>query len=544
VNDQFIRATIDIIATLTQGSPSITDTVSVIITGRFVGIKTMLNEPPASALRVVRQSGKKKATSKRQPFDEAQVYDKLVKPVAEKAMMSLSEMAEDALPYLGELLLGILDRPESVEETKAVVIDGSGDYNGCAKPIPAPALALYQNSYLQHKPDMIGIGMKDWSILDYARIPGIAGIVDLTNAGGATNNIQLNGPIPCTYVTGMFEYSRGGRDVLLQFFCSSFTSGRFALKLQSQTPVPGTNDWQNEMTKIIDVKGDTDEPMCVPFVFDTPWAHHATTPMRLQLERLSDIISNDTAVDPKITLVVWMAAARDFQVSCPRAQTWAPSYIGALPAPLSLLDTPRGKKLVDLKLIKRQTSVQEMFSKSFPAFPEGSAYAQDSHFCMSEETLLWTDIMKRFYRFAGALSGVPDPYGSFENEATVLYPGAAFRAFLMHRGGIIVKTHWSSVMPANTAYVTGRDDPGVTNEALGVAFPDSRGVSTMALPHYSTYPFYLRSNANDHDMIGLNWTTTAGQVNNWLAARDDWLLGFPVLPQADVASVSNKTATV
>ncbi|APG76883.1 hypothetical protein [Beihai barnacle virus 4] len=121
------------------------------------------------------------------------------------------------------------------------------------------------------------------------------------------------------FVDGRFKYFRCRARVGIRFFSSTFVCSRFSVSLSYSS---NSNTYSQAMsycpTKIVDVQGDTEVDLEIPFLRETPWIDtEDSRPLCIvNIKQLTDIVSPEVTESRPIYLAVF-AGFPDMQVSGP-----------------------------------------------------------------------------------------------------------------------------------------------------------------------------------------------------------------------------------
>lgn len=310
-----------------------------------------------------------------------------------------------------------------------------------------------------------------------------------------------------SYTSNLFRFWRGSIKYLFQFFTSPMISCRFRITLLYTQPVVATDTITSgdAISKIIDVKGDTDVAMAIPYSWVTYYRHvdlaqdTANYP-RIKIQAITDIYSPDDTVTPTIYLAVWRAAGHDFQL----LQYKAPTRISA------------------------QANVAEVFSKDFPMIIGDSEPHIERRFLDVERLITLPDLWKR--------------HG--ENVLNNSYPSATPTTSHLREWSKIFK-HWRGSRRVKT-FLSATDTLHAYSLRGGIAaatLPSNGYILTHSfvapynesiVPYYSTQPFVLNEANGAGFQTPLNVTDvvetyTTGETH-FLAGGDDFTFGYLYAP--------------
>jgi hypothetical protein len=389
--------------------------------------------------------------------------------------------------------------------------------------------------------------------------PALHGQFRFTSASGTGSAVTfpyLAPGTPLALCAGIHAFWRSSVRIQCRFYCPAFVSARFLFVL-SPLGVPTVDSVANNLTRVIDVKGDTVDSFTLPMLWPVDFlpgstALSANVPYAIQVSVLTQIVTNDTSLTPSIDLVMFSAAGPDCQFSAPvydayRMDYSYPNNISAPPkkkqvdgkkeeAPLvkktGLNRSFRGLKFFDME---RQCSINEEFKKEFSPFLMDCEYLTDSHHVTSETTLYVTDLLKRYQQCSALTltSGVGTLPALYTPDASTL-GYLISRCFLFQRGGVRYKFVENSEKFMCVAYgiaPTGWSGQLTGNGSLVAASPSAMEMS-ISVPWIQQIPYASQLINIENVMLDCNvyYNTTLDSLNVYTAARDDFQLGFLVAP--------------
>lgn len=440
---------------------------------------------------------------------------------------------------LGMLLGGsVLDKPDQVEEQKPMIIEASKDLFAADIADTNVCLSLNKAKYVDPAPSRMPLS-KDWTLHDYAKIPGLRAYFEITGAGGgfSTKDFKLLSSInpedeprtPLDYANLCAHLKRGSVKVMMQFFTSAFISARFVVQLLRYD---GTNGFDNNydygLSKVINVKGDTTDFMTIPWLDFAWWREQDPRYIRIKLD--SEIAVTSTGGTPRIFVAVWISAGDDYQFQYPRiplATEW----------PVEL---------------EPQCSIGKLFEGEFPPIVDSVFYDTDKGFSSGETIGMMTDVAKRyapmnfyfldpefdFNAFHQEDLDKNTAYGSGAHYAQYVgqrrtYFGAMRACFLMRSGGYRIRQY-----PVKTGermwQAIGAGPTATTLQGTVYCTPFDQ-VTRITVPQVSSRPFYMVDDSSGdlpYEGLSLDGQPQATPYNLlYLAARDDVQFGYPILPR-------------
>jgi hypothetical protein len=422
-------------------------------------------------------------------------------------------------------------------------------------------LTLYPTSRLADFPIAPMCHTSNMSMTELAMIPMLHSIYTF-DATHTTKNLYAHpyitdlgfsqfGGDPCVepdylaYVTAMHRFWRGGIKYYMYFVTNSFTTARLRISYivdYLETDLAYGGDFPSQ---ILDIKGSTVNKITIPYLYQT--AYKITKPAtalpdwnwspKISIELLS-LPTTSQGSAPKITMVVYRAAAEDFQVASPCTSIMFPT---------DMYPTPTG-----------QVSLQDEFKFKFPAITCNCKMATEQGFTTTETVGKISDLLKRFARADGTENinqGVPKPgeNDNYENsflvgpnaptaEGIFLHPYyQLIQLFKYQRGSMRFKYIHDGAIPAESVvYFT--PSLGPTDGGSGdIAWIRSMNpVITIEAPWIGTVPYlpteqssiYVAASMNVVDFANTEMT----DVSQFVAIGDDRLLSYLMPPPRFVES--------
>lgn len=584
--DQYpVYLSLDVLAPLTVASATAAETVSVQIWARFTDVVLAF---PIGIGQLKMKAGPKWEDRKphRHPRSEVQASIGPVKikipkrgrdsspgdssGLAGAIVSALSQVAapDDKMPSGGLIssLLGpiedvasfFLDKPDCTDKQMCTIQDGMRDQFLSDIEDSNTCLSLYKQRYVDP-----GLGRmplsKTMTVSDYARIPGLRDanggvspvtfsalnqsqtyVLIQTHVDGTTDKI----PLDWAYLNSMMW--RGSIKVTLMFFTSMFISTRVVVEFINNNDVAGIpTDYTAGLSRVIDIKGDTVDSFTLPWLDSNWWSRRAEPQITVTV--ISDIVSTDISVSPKIYMICWVAGGEDIQFAYPR-----------IPADAEWGATAPGKNDEDDE-DEVQCSVGALFETTFPPIGEGVQFQADNGLCNAEQLGAITDICKRYSPMvATTVSGAHAPQNGVQSGAldysTSLstdlgsqaysnywyfrhtYFGMWRSAFLFRSGGVRYRCADNAVF--GHAWTVSQGSIAGSNDRVNggdyYLTPNDR-FTRITVPQVSIYPFSFLGKTDLEYDFGLlnvvpNVALNLSQSTEFIAARDDLQLGFPILP--------------
>jgi len=208
--------------------------------------------------------------------DPVQSARRQVTPEAIEMNVSIIRQIAQTTEKLGPLIAmastiaAAFDKPNLEGAPTRVILQPGMNMAQVDRPDQAMPLSLYQTSYLAADPTLLPDG-KHWTMKDIAMTPAIAGLQTFTSI--TDNPLIIDMPhgapgTPFDVVKNLHTLSRGSTRVMIQFFCSAFISTRFIIVWSDLSQASASNvSTDNNITRVIDVKGDTTVNFTFPFLF-------------------------------------------------------------------------------------------------------------------------------------------------------------------------------------------------------------------------------------------------------------------------------------
>jgi len=394
-------------------------------------------------------------------------------------------------------------------------------------------LALYQTSYLSTADSHVPDGGA-WTWAKVAMVPCYHGTYNFNSTSSTVTLGFVNSFSPLGFAMSNHSLWHSSIRMQFNFFCATFISGRILINFYPNG-VTSVQQIDSNLTRIVDVKGDTTVQITFPWINPTDFrnvANISTTPQTMdfgpatiELSVYNDIVSSDASLDPNIDLVVWAAAAPDCQFS----NLFFTGSFG------------NGTDSVSRRF-RPQCDIQENFTRTFPPFVKNCTIYTDQHYCTSEVTDRLADVLKRYQTAVPyAETGSALVADANFQPATFTISWAIHNAFVFRRGGVLYKGMVAVIDdtvagPTYANYVQ-MLHPIVTASGPYAGQPSFRSSITetalsFAIPWYEEVPYFPQSEGS---VNSASWTfESAGTTTNsrflLTAVRDDYELGWLVCP--------------
>jgi hypothetical protein len=469
---------------------------------------------------------------------------------AAQGVKSLASFVTDNWGSITTALGFLFDKPDREVCQNPMIIDGSIDLYAADIPDTNVCMTMYKSRYVD--PSVGRMPMtKNWTISDYARIPGLRMPMFTFTAQNQQVDIECiqvhptndTYKIPLDYAYLSSRQWRGSIKVFLQFFTSSFISARFVVQYRNQgvSSVYPT-DFAAGLSRVINVKGDTLDTFTLPWLDEIWWSENREP--AFQIECLSRIASTDTVTNPQIQMLVWVAGGDDIQFAYPRVPQ-ATEWSNVPPAELRLTaERDKGKEReIEKDDVEAQAAIGSVFQETFPPIGENTYYDIDRGYCTSEVLGPITDMCKR-YSPMPILTPPQSGFNGFTLDQDVTsaddvgravyafrntYFGAWRCCFLFRSGG----WKWRSFRDPNDRSRWRLNNQGI-RQLWGTEYMSPLdGVCRLTIPQIGPYPYGMLRYPNGQFVLAGVGAVTVDELHpEFLAARDDLQFGYPILPSA------------
>jgi len=532
---------IDIIAPLRVASISAPDSINLSIHAKFVNTQLLVPYDTGSSHRakvlhdaVQRQSSGPGELSIRRPHTRTVKVHKSGgrQAPAESAGISGSQAVSSTIStgiHGTELVLGMLkhlqplasmaftlaamfDKPNISAKPQKLLTQFGLNMPHADMPDQAVPLTLYKASYLGADPALLPDG-RAWTFREIAMTPALSQSLPFTSLDDiAAVNLPDEQGTPHRWVRSLHMFGRASTRVRLQFYCSKFLSARFLVVYAPRSNfTAGTQILaiDNNISRLIDVKGDTTVDFTFPFIWPVDYIDQSSFAGSLLVQLYEPIASTDTVADPTIDLCIWTAAGPD----CQFTTTFIPTATAFL-----YPDPP-----------DRQCDIQQDFQKEFPPFVENCSYMTDQHYTMSEQSEYVTDVLKRYTSsaYTAASTLVTEVSMRYSPQGGTVASNL-LSAFVYYRGGSSYKIVYPEVPTTTTQTgLMGVIGPGSEHQTWNTGTdPFMSSVGAVAL--------FGNENQSMDFSIPWNWIFPYGQAKLYepqlstSLAYSDPVFGYPV----------------
>lgn len=319
------------------------------------------------------------------------------KGIDAKATVNVFSRIARAIPIVGEVwspiadilnvFAGDLSKPTSNQAyTKTIATNEnaafvSGEYFG-------DPLSMYPNAQMEQSATMYGMETSHMSITDLVKKPMLLQVVALS-AGNTTFPLYQD-PKECLLL-GLVDYVyyaslahkrwRGSFKYSLYFCCNAFYCTRVRIQFYHGTRVGIANN-DDLPHQIVEIKGDTWHDFTVPYQRQFLWsttdsAMTLPTCPQVNVSLEAPIVGENLPATPTIYCCVFKSAGEDFQF-----------------AGLQNVDASLPNKTPEF--YRKQVSLVNRFSKTFPPILEGCKFGTEHRFITPETTQTVSDCLKRW----------------------------------------------------------------------------------------------------------------------------------------------------
>lgn len=434
---------------------------------------------------------------------------------------AVTEMGVSALEDLAIGALALLDKPDYTEPVMTVQNDSAVDMFSVDIPDSNPCISIGKQRYVDPSKNRLP-SSGDWTVSKYAQIPGLKLVKTFTDVDN-TVEFYLMGPTlpdihtrtPLDFARVSSAYWRGSIKLLLQFFTSSFTSARFVLEYINSEDGTFPASYDDGISRVIDVKGDTTEMVTLPYLNRKWWTSSA--PGKVRLKVISNIAGSDPAVNPIIYCSAWVAGGDDIQFAYPVTPNPLDWEWRALP----------------------QAAVGKLFQQPFPPITEDVFYDLDEGLCTNEALGSITDLCKRYspiesnpqwdsWNFEGRILDYL-PNGTSADGAAASFRRTIFgswrAAFLYRSGGFKFRRLLNRGAGSWRPFVA---EYPLKFEGTKYNLPSDENVR-FTVPQLMLNAFGKLGQNNEQ--LGMVRSVSDVGDQTYIAARDDIQLGYPILPR-------------
>jgi len=384
---------------LGTANPNVTDTVMIQVFANFEDIET--------AGYIAEAQSKAGAA-----IDEVVDKSRFAIETVGRTVDSVQSML-DKVPIIGDLVgmfetaISMFDKPTSIQAMQPIEVDFSRDFNRGDGMDHCHALSLTNLSPVSLDPTLTGEQMYEKSILSIAQVPMLTRIFTFNgpiptipfnvscNPFGHTDAYLVPGmptkPDYFEFVARHFMFWRSSIKYMIYFYTSQFTSGRFRVSILYDGTLPTDHTSGDIVSEIIDVRGDTNYQITVPYLWPTMYRtlinSVGVSYPKLVIQQLAPLVGASMEEDPVVYCCIFRSAAEDVRFN----QLVDFQTVG-LPPPALLANEPKRKR----KIANADMDIRGEFAKVFPPIAHGSSFVRENGTVSGEMISSISDLLKRY----------------------------------------------------------------------------------------------------------------------------------------------------
>lgn len=430
-----------------------------------------------------------------------------------------------------KLFAKLLDKPTSQETMKPVSLNPLPDFCGGTGMDYSNPLSLYRHAQLPNLPTLFGGETTAMTMAQLAAVP----MLHAQNRFSTSNSTFTVIAKPLFYINAerqpdylaavamAHQFWRGTIKYFIQFFTTPFTSCRFRISVNYVGWISSVTTSGDVVSQVIDVKGDTEAELAVPYLWDTHWRSVFDTDgfPRIVIERISNIIGQSVTSDSVIYCSVWRAGSSDMQFM----------KLQNVPNP------PAVEEIVEKQreeiYATSQSSIRDRFKRSFAPALEGCSSTHETGLVSAEESHCVNDAIKRFVTQGGS-THTPTAINWYE-------PFTWFNSmFYFWRGSIRYRGFYSSASVFTAVTMNGQRSVGSiyeTGNGASLSLPAVWPIMQYEVPWYSALPFYPIYYSVFCSDVSRYYPASyvnqgSGFTAHFCAAGDDFMCGYLLPPPA------------
>lgn len=352
-------------------------------------------------------------------------------------------------------------------------------------------------------------------------------------------------PTYLSQVAQHFKYWRGGFKFCFQFTANKVTSYRVVMVYRPDPSDAGSIDFtqvSDYFNKVYDFTGDGIATIYVPYLSAQPWSQmvqYGVDPSSWSIGNLSIMILNavsnsNSTSDSTVYCNTWIAGGEDMIFARPinNLALWNMS-------PYPVLSAQSGSSL----------DMRKLFLQSFEPISKSTIKIVDNS-NMGEHVLEWTSLLKRptLWKTVTLTSGSSMNFNLRDLFSSNVISNNIFtniiQNFYYFRGGIRFKIMQNyTVAPVDTVCQVYLDDDSTEfndgSSGQYYWFTKIRPVLEFTIPYYYFAHYYTNLNRYNDLYPGFSLLCfNALNLNIYVAAADDFSVGFPLPPQQVAAPPS------
>lgn len=536
------------------------DTIGYTVYARFVN-------PKLAGFRTDAPSGQSGKTFKFSFAPETEEKSEDNMPLSNTSNPILSPLFK-AVPLVEDTISGVMDafaaltkvfdKPNDISTPQKMQYMLGDDFINGAGLCNTNRLTLYPTSKLAHFPISPMCHTSNMSLTELAMVPMLHAMYNF-DATHTVKNLYAH-PFIVDYgyigsdpeapvvvpdylalTSSLNRFWRGGIKYLLYFVTNSFTTARIRISYildETDTNLSYGGDFPSQ---VLDIKGSTISKITIPYLWNT--VYRPTWPEfsnpdggfnlspKIAVELLTLPIASQGAT-PFITMVVFRAAAEDFQFASPCSTVINPEAMWV------------GKATAE-----GQTSLQDTFKFKFPALTCKCNLATEQGFTTTETVGKISDVCKRFsingsspsikQSVVSTLTGgtIPVGPGISVNDEIFLSPYYQLTSVFQYQRGSMRFRYVNPDVTTHGTNVIFTPSIGAADQGSGIVlWPRMMNpVQTVEVPWIGTVPYWPQRanciiNGTVMEIVDFSYSTLEDEVLDYLSFGDDRLLSYLIPP--------------
>lgn len=420
-----------------------------------------------------------------------------------------------------KVIFGVMDKPTGVPVVQPVSFDMSRDMSQAAGVDNAQTLSLYPTPSVSRIKGLMGGETSDMSFNQLASIPMLHKTYILDTAQTqfsihcvpeATDNPEGR-PDFLFVAFQCHQWWRGSIKYYFQFFTTAFTSCRVRISLNYVNWTSSVTTSGDIISKIVDIKGDTNVSITVPYLAETHWRRQNvddTFPI-LVTELITPIIGQSQVSDSTIYVCVWRSGGPDMQFSL------------VTPVPIFTSES---------RVVIPQCDIRSTFKKSFDPIIDGCSHTMEKGFVQCEISGAISDVLKRYVLDVTDNNTFPTPLQVITLQMSTW---SWLSHIWMFWRGSRRKKHFAGGDPGTLFTVCPTSDFYATHSSGGnMTVPNVYPIVGTEIPWYHNMPYYfvypLTAAITSDVPIGITAFGSTIEFSSFIAAGEDFQLGFLTAP--------------
>lgn len=429
-----------------------------------------------------------------------------------------------------KVIFGIMDKPTGVPTITPVSMDLTRDMSQASGLDNSQTLSLYPTPAIPFVHELMGGESSAMSFTQLACVPMLHKfyILDLAQTQFSIHCIPEAVDNPEGMPDFLFvaaechQWWRGSFRYYFQFFTTAFTSCRVRISLNYINWTSDVTTSGDIVSKIVDIKGDTNVSITVPYLSETHWRRRNisdTFPV-LVTELITPIIGQSVSADSTIYVAVWRSAAPDFQFCLPTN------------VPVAGFD-----------VVEPQCDIRSTFKQSFDPILDGCTSSVEKGFVQCEVSGTINDVLKRYVGNVDSSTTFPTPLQPLPGTGTYSTWGWLSQVWYFWRGSRRMKHFFAASSPDICVVRPTTDVLGIGSSGRNATVPDFYPLVGTEIPwfHNMPYAFNFPSTAaiTTDDPVGILVNGTLITSQFFISAGDDFTLGF-LIPPAPLPALASR----